>query len=294
MSRLLRVADPDGWGLRLSCGAATYNLRLAFAVQGAPLDVEWQPRPGDPELLAVLRPATPKPPTPLERRLYAAIPRRHSNRRPFRDEPVPLPARVALIDAARETSAWLELVSGTVPVAAMAEIAQAANRVLRRDAAYIAELASWTRRGEASDGVPAVAGGPSPEPQDLLPLRPFSDLVRLPGKDFEPEPLIAVLGTLGDRPVDRLMAGQALQRVLLTVTDLGLASSMFSQPIEVPSAREQLRIALGRYGAPQMVLRIGFGDPGSPTPRRPAAEVIDEHLAGPEPETGPMAGVESR
>lgn len=71
------------------------------------------------------------------------------------------------------------------------------------------------------------------------------------------------------------MAGQALQRLLLTATDHGLATSMLSQPIEVPAAREQLRIGLGRGGTPQMVVRIGYGRPGQPTDRRPLDEVID-------------------
>ena len=75
--------------------------------------------------------------------------------------------------------------------------------------------------------------------------------------------------------MDQLVAGYALQRVLLTLTDLGLASSMFSQPIEVKAAREQLRIALGRFGCPQMVLRVGYGDDGPATPRRPVADVVD-------------------
>jgi len=127
----------------------------------------------------------------------------------------------------------------------------------------------------AGDGVPAAAGGPSSEPQDLLPQRPFSDRPRAPGRDFEHEPLVAVLGTAGDLPVDQLIAGAAMQRVLLTATDLRLAASMLSQPIEVPAAREQLRLALGRFGAPQMVLRLGFGESGSPTPRRDIDDVID-------------------
>ena len=41
--RTLAVADPTGWALRLSCGAATYNLCLAFAVSGTPVEVEWLP-----------------------------------------------------------------------------------------------------------------------------------------------------------------------------------------------------------------------------------------------------------
>ena len=88
-------------------------------------------------------------------------------------------------------------------------------------------------------------------------------------------PLVAVLGTASNSPVDQIRAGQALQAVLLTVTDAGLAASMHSQPIEVPAARESLRTALGRFGTPQMVLRIGYGQPGYPTPRRDPADVIE-------------------
>lgn len=275
-ARALAVADPTGWGLRLSCGAATYNLRLAFAVGGTPVELEWLPEPTDRDLLAVLRPGPARPPTPLEHRLFRAIPQRRSNRLPFRNDPVPPAARVAMLEAARAESAWLELVSGTAPVAAVAEIAQAANRVLSRDPGYAAEIAAWTRHGPADlDGVPAAAGGPSPEPTDLLPRRSFSDIARTPGTEYEREPLVAVLGTGGDLPVDQLVAGYALQRVLLTITDLGLASSMFSQPIEVAPAREQLRIALGRFGCPQMVLRVGYGNSGPATPRRPVSDVVD-------------------
>jgi hypothetical protein len=97
----------------------------------------------------------------------------------------------------------------------------------------------------------------------------------MPGKDYEEEPLVAVLGTLGDTSIDHLQAGYALQRILLTVTDSGLTSSMLSQPIEVPSAQEQLRIAFGRYGTPQMVLRIGYGEAGFATRRRPVTDVVD-------------------
>jgi nitroreductase len=273
--RSLPVSDPTGWGLRIACGAATFNLRLEFAVRGRPLDVYWLPSRSDPSVMAVLTPAAARPATPLEHSLYQAIPRRHSNRQPFSTEPVPTTVRVRLVEAARSEAAWLELVTGMAPVGAVAEIAHAANRVLSRDDKYAAELGAWTRHGESAiDGVPATAGGPSPEPQDLLPTRTFGDRPRAPGRDFEPEPLVGVLGTAGDLPTDQLRAGHALQRVLLTITDLGLSASLLSQPIEVPAAREQLRLALGRYGTPQMVLRVGYGQPGTATPRRPIADVI--------------------
>lgn len=263
------------WAARVSCGAALYNLRLALAMAGRPAAVRLRPYTGAPDVAARLVPDRPRPPSPSESELYAAIARRHSNREPFFATPVPGDLRSRLIEAARAEAGWLEMVIGAAAVAAVAEIAHAANRVLQRDPAYAAELARWVRTEPAPDGVPVGAGGPVGEPQDLLPQRAFGARTRAPGRDFEPEPLVAVLGSPGDSATDQIAAGQALERVLLAATSARLAVSMLSQPIEVPSAREQLRLALGRYGTPQMVLRIGYGQPGFPTPRRPVSDVIE-------------------
>ncbi|HEY8534286.1 MAG TPA: nitroreductase [Micromonospora sp.] len=273
--RTLPVTDPSGWGARVACGAAIFNLRLALAVAGVPAATRLRPYPDQPLVVARLTPTTPRPPTPVERCLHAAIPHRRSHRAPFWPTPVPAEARWRLVTAARDEGATLQLVIGMSAVGAVAEIARSANRVLDRNPEYRAEVARWTRDGDAPDGVPIAVGGPAPEPQDLLPARPFARQARAPGRDFEPEPLVAVLMTTGDTPTDQLIAGQALQRVLLTLTDAGLAASMLSQPIEVRAAREQLRRALGHSGIPQMVMRIGYGEPGTATSRRSVDEVID-------------------
>ncbi|HEX6497480.1 MAG TPA: nitroreductase [Micromonosporaceae bacterium] len=274
-SRQLPIADPTGWAVHIACGAAVYNLRLAFAVHGTPAVVQLRPDPTQPDLMARVVPGKPRPATPTERSLYAAIPRRRSNRAPFWPEPTLAEDRTRLIEAARAEGGWLEMVIGPLAVAAVAEIARAANRMLERNPEYLAELRSWVRGGgHVGNGIPTEAAGPRGEPHDLLPQRPFGDSPRAPGRDFEPEPLVAVLGTHADTPTDQLVAGEALQAVLLTATDAGLAVSMLSQPIEVPSAREQLRRGLGRFGVPQMVMRIGYGQPQPGTPRRPVAEVL--------------------
>lgn len=231
-----------GWAARIACGAATYNLQLAYAVAGAPLRVRWLPAAGDTSLVALLTNAPARRPTPVQRRLLRAVPDRHSSRRPFKPDQVPATARARIIEAAQAESAWIELVSGRFPVAAIAEIAHVAEAALHRP-----------------DSVTRAVGLGLAAPRRV---------------DLGEEPLVAVLGTVGDLPVDHLRAGFALQRVLLTITDLGLSSSMLSQPIEVPAAREQLRLALGRYGTPQMVVRVGYADPEPATPRRPVADVI--------------------
>jgi nitroreductase len=273
-ARRLDAADRSGWAARLACGAATYNARLALAATGRPAVAVLYPDPADRNLIARLTPGDDRPPTYAERDLHTAIPHRYSNRAPFWPDPVPAEARVRLIEAARGESAWLDLLVGMTALSAFSEIAHSADRVLRRDVGYQSELAGWAHADAALDGVPVSAGAPLGEPQDLRPQRSFSDRRRVPGHDYEPEPLVGILGMPGDRAVDQIAAGQALQRVLLTATDAGLSTSMISQPIEVPAARDQLRRSLGRSGYPQIAIRFGYGTPGHPTPRRDIADVL--------------------
>ncbi|HEV7899601.1 MAG TPA: nitroreductase family protein [Planosporangium sp.] len=270
--RRLPVADATGSASRLACGAALYNLRVALAVRGTPALIRLQPDRADPCLLARLTPAEPRPPTPAELCLNRAIPRRHSNRARFLDKLVPAEVRAELIAAARTENAWFDLLLGPAAVEAAAGLVETAHEILNRDAGYRAELSRWTRT-ISTDVIP-VDGVPVSRPYDLLPRCDFGSREMPGSREFGCEPLVAVLGGPGDWPADQIQAGQALQRVLLTATDLGLAVSMFSQPIEVASVREQLRLALGRHTAPQMLMRFGYATPAPPSPRRPVADVI--------------------
>ncbi len=273
--RRLPVSDATGWASRVGCGAALFNLRLALAVGGTPAVVRVLPDPDEPELLARLIPARPRPALPVEGRLCQAIGRRHSNRAPFLDKPVPAAVRSELIAAARAEDGSLSLLIGPVAVEVAAEMVRVADRALRHDDAYMAELTAWTRRDRtAADGVLIAAGGPAPQPHELLARRDFGGRELAGHRDYEREPLLAVIGTAGDWPADQVQAGQILQRVLLTATDLGLAASMFSQPIEVPGIRAHLRKAMTRHDTPQMLLRFGYATSTPHSPRRPVADVL--------------------
>lgn len=269
-------ADPTGWGMRLAIGAATENLRLTLCVLGYPTAVRWRPDPHEPDVMATVVRTAARPPTPAERRLAAAIPRRQSNRLPFWSDPVPADVRATIVAAARQEGAWLDLVTGTAALAALGDVARAADLELNRDPAYRAEVAAWARPGpDPSDGVPATAGAAAAGARDLLPQRSYGHRSGRTGDDYESEPLMGVLVTTADSPTDQLIAGAALERVLLTATDLSLAVSLISQPIEVAQARTRLRDLLAGPGVAQMVLRMGLGQPAGPrTRRRPVEEVI--------------------
>lgn len=270
--RVLAVADADGREARLSCGAALLNLRIAVRDAGRGVVADLLPDPTQPDLLARVRVTGTHPVPPELRALASAIERRTTNRRPFSDRAVSAPHRAALVRAARAEGADLVLLDRPQALEGFATLLRRADDLQESDLDFQTELLSWTMgRYSGIDGVPRTAGGPRPVRTSLLKLRDFPSPAGAE-REFEQEPLVAVLGTPGDTPLDQLRAGQAMQRVLLAATAAGLSVSFLAQPIEVPHTRAAMRSLLDhRY--PQTVLRIGYGHQAPPTPRRPVADV---------------------
>lgn len=269
--RLLSVCDPDGREARLACGAALMNLRLAIAAAGRGYDVEVLPDRTRPTLLAHVELGLRRRPHESELRLAAVIPRRFSNRRPFAEQSVPRNIRNLLTSAAHVEGARLVLLDEVGKLGAVATLIRRADGVQAEDPAFRAEMLAWTAaEQQRRDGVPASAGGPR-SAGGLLPVRHHvaSSAVRV----YERDPVVAVLLTHTDGPRSQLRAGEAMQRVLLTATDAGLSASFLSQPMEIPSTRAELRALLGGDTYPQTVLRLGYGYPGTPTPRRDVTSV---------------------
>lgn len=273
--RLLGVVDPDGRELLISVGAAVLNVRVAMLGCGRLPILRVFPEADQPDLVARVTPGPAAAPDPTVRALAAAIARRHTNRRPFRDLPLPDSVIAELAAAAAAEGAVLAIADPAGRDAIVA-LTRAADEWQRAEAAYRAELAAWTvppmgRR----DGVPAQAFGPRSGPDDL-PLRDFGlaqpELHRRYA-DFEPHPALVVLSTDGDGPPAWVRAGQALQRVLLTATVRGVAASPMTQALEEPEIR-QLISDRARNRHAQVILRLGYGCMTGASPRRQLPEVL--------------------
>ena len=88
-------------------------------------------------------------------------------------------------------------------------------------------------------------------------------------------PVLAVLGTDADEPLNWIQTGQVLARILLRARAENVWASFMDQPIEVPELRLRLREVLGRTaGFPQLLMRLGYGKDVMPTPRRNTDEVV--------------------
>ena len=277
--RGLRVLDPSGREMLISCGAALYGLRLAVRHLGYVPAIALLPDPGRPSLLARLYLGAEVPVTPAERDLLAVVPHRHTHRGPF--SPGALPA--GLLEGLRQDAAaeGAALVTVDEPAAyqRLAGLAAAAAAWRRRTAQ--AEVQRWTREpgSAARDGVPVSAypaATVEPAGPGRLTQRDF-DLGRgwaAATAEGAPPAATAVLTTAADTPVDWLQAGQALQRLLLHAATRWVSASLHTEPLEFGPIRALIRSGLRLAGAPQMVLQFGQVRTAQTTARRPVSEVL--------------------
>lgn len=289
-ARRLPVLDPDSRQVTISCGAALHLARLGLRAQG--LDPTTDVVRADSHGIEVRITAAPgDPPGEAELALVTAARERHTQRGRFEARPVADEVVHELRLAAEAEGAWVRFLADSEEQVPLAVLLAKADELERDDPAYQAELAQWAGRpAGAADGLPAAATGSAEDARASdLTLRKFGSGEAGTGAgagagsrpvddDADPpiaeHPLVAVLGTTGDSPQDWLVAGQAMSALLVRATADGVQASPLGQVLDQPWARRRLAGELGVVGHPQMVLRLGYAEPGPETPRRPVDELL--------------------
>lgn len=274
----LPVEDPERRMLLISTGAAVFNLRVAAARLGYDTAVALHDAvAGTLAAELELSKLTDADAAETLAELYPYVARRRTSRAPFTDQPVPLPMRMTLVSAAADEGAMLEWVVEPSRREWLLKLTAEANLHESSDPERVAERRRWVGGVRDRDGVPSASLGPRPR-QRPAPVRDLAvdrdDRAR-PSERFEEESALAVLATRYDTPRAWLQAGQALERILLTATRHGVASSLLNQAVEHSDLRWLIRDPLTGWSEPQVVLRLGYGPDAPPTPRRPAEEFID-------------------
>ncbi len=272
----LEHADPDGRDLLVSCGAALDHCAVALAALGWQTKIHRLPNPADPNHLSSME-FHRTPPREGEIALAAAIPARRTDRRRFSSWSVP-PGDIAMMGA-RAARLGITMRRVEVNDRFRAVLAESTSRHTH-DAGYRAELAYWSGRHAASSGVPS-RNSPAPDPKAKVPARVFAGAA-LPdpadaGEDYDNGVVLAV-GTVADDAVSRLRAGEATSQIVLTATSVGLASCIFTEPLEIVATRDALQAEIfGATHFPQALVRVGWApinaDPLPATPRRRLSEV---------------------
>lgn len=283
-ARRLPVVDPEDREMLISCGAACLNVRLAAHHFGSLTRMESLLfNEQQSELLARLSLGEREAALPEDERLFAAIPRRHTNRSVYEDRGVPGEVLSQLQQQAGREGTWLQLIQDEPTRQAITRLIVAGDREQWADTHFRHELAEWVQAGTSPrrDGLPgsAEAKGSLHRMTSPFVVRTFDLWREEAARDRRlaaGAPVLAVLGTFSETRADWFAAGMALERVLLGACASGLQTSFVNQPIEVPSLRVWLKQLLGRPDYPQLVLRMGYGQPNITTVRRSVQDVLLE------------------
>jgi hypothetical protein len=278
-TRRLQRTDPVGRDQVISCGAALHHLLVALAANGQGARVHRLPDPARPDHMATVEPAADVDPD-VDAALAAAIPRRHTDRRPFRPWPVPPELIGELAEIAdRQGIGVSVVVDPRVRRRLFRAIELAAGRQ-ETDPAYADELAAWSGRPAGTpDGVPADRAPVGGRVPGRMPMRALRGEPRPEASGGEPESAaLLLLSTPTDTPLQWLRVGEVTSAILLTASRYRLATSPLTQPLEVGETRAFIRDhVITGTAHPQMLLRVGWPRPGverlPPTPRRSVAEV---------------------
>lgn len=284
VERRLRLADPQGREMMISCGAAVFTARVAIRYLGFVPRVGLLPDPDLPNLVARIGWDDRTPAVEYERQLYAEIARRRTHRGGFDSDPLPAGLLSALRDEAAREHATLQILGDDRQRAALGAVVAAADAVLRLNPSMVAEESKWAPPpgSQRRDGVPATAYPARPErTEPAFPSRDFSHGHGwgLPpaggsGGPARDAGVVALVTTPADHPADWINAGQALQRVLLAAAVGGVSAALHSQPLELPQLRDLIREHFSGGVYPQMVLRLGTTGEAAVSVRRRIEDVL--------------------
>jgi len=255
------------------------NARVALRALGHVPGVEVLPDPAEPTLVGVVRSVGRREAHATDEMLHRMIPLRHTHRRVYRSHVV---AEEDLLDLRQAVAAEGARLSVADPGARrrLAHLLRRAVRNQAADAELQQEVERWVRRDTGSDivdGIPLTALGTSPYPVDSLVHGGHRGVPE--AGDVEEElarSTVLVVSTRDDSRHDWILAGMALERLLLAATAKGLVATFADQALQQHELRHEVADVLGIWGRPQVLFRIGRALVDAPaTPRRPLEQILE-------------------
>ena len=273
IDRWVPIADDDRRELHLSLGCAIETLLVAAEHHGLGHQVAFFPRPGRLELVATVRFHAHGLRSPHRlSALFNAIAARQTNHGSFDGRPVDESILAELRRYVTDAGVDLYTSSDAAVLDSVSKLVEHGDRLAYADPDFRAELSQCIARG--AFGTPRLV-----RPIARLAIK-HADLGRSVGERNRRRMLssgaIAVIVSVTDDPATRIVAGQAVQRVWLLATHLGLAVQPMSQPLEEPRLRRSLGSIIGAtHACPQHLFRLGYAPREERrSPRRSVMEVV--------------------
>ena len=282
--RWLPAADPSRRELHLSLGCALENLLVATTSVGYRHTIAYFPEPGDRDLAAVVtfRPAPRVAPAPTPTVTLDTLEFRRTEHRPFLARTIPPLFLERLRAIPGEPGVRLDLSDAGDRRRAVDVLTVRAAGTLFGNDEYRDELARAMGEGSfggawAANQVGRVA---------LSHLHLARRLARQASAAIQSAPVLGVIGSLADGPVDQVRSGRLLERLWLMATAQGLALQPLSYALEVPALRQELADRFPEAGPwPQQLVRLGYvaAHKWEHSPRRALEEVVSAGQNGRSP-----------
>jgi nitroreductase len=274
LTRWQPVSDRGRRELYISLGCALENLLVAAEQFGLGYEVRYFPERGNEELAATiaLHPAA----SPAVYRTgisLDSITTRRTQHGMYRDRSILEDTRRRLLLSCDDLGLRVDLTDDPTLRSRVVELNLHADEMEFADPEFRKELGHWV--GQGVFGTPRLLSRLG----ELLLSR--LNLGRAIGKRnaavLSSAPLIGLISARTDDRTSQLKTGQALERIWLLATGMGLGLHPMSEALEIPSLRADLaRVIPGEDWFPEQVFRIGY--PMRPekghTPRRPLDQVL--------------------
>ena len=281
-TRQLPVVDPDHRELYISLGCALENLVIAARHAGYDSEVEYFPACEPEECLLV---NLKRFKAAGDNLLFKAIPERHTNRREYNNQQIPIADLKKLESTPKENGISSLLLTEPGTIGQIVEFVREGNNIQMSNDAYMNELVSWIRFNDAEtekhlDGLALRAMGRSPAPGWLG--RMFMNLFvsaknqsKTDEKNIQSSSALLVMVSEKNDKKSWVDVGRSFERIALTLTTLNIKNAHLNQPCEVPQLKSQLQnhLELGSFH-PQLLLRIGYAELLPHAPRRTVEQVL--------------------
>jgi hypothetical protein len=254
--RALQFNDPRHRELTISCGCALLNLRVAAEERGLRAHATLMPDSTKSDLLASV--SFSRLSDDDERlNLADAIDKRHTYRRRYLSTAV---AQSDIIEFAQQAAfehAQLHHFADAKDREHVESLVLQADTMQWSDPSWRRELAQWVRSRKDGEGltVPTLV---LPIVRSAVRNVDLGSIVAKQEPDLAQEsPILLMIATETDTAIDWLIAGQALQRVLLAAAKKGLQASYLNQAIQMQSTRPKVATLIVEGCCPQVLFRLG-------------------------------------
>lgn len=194
--------------------------------------------------------------------LFESIPKRHTNRGEYKDEPISQGLREEIEDIEVDGSAKAFIITDKESKARVAGLVQKGYYIALSMPEMQRELAGLIFSEEVPRETGMTIESMYSDTTNFLPEQWLEKLNPLKegeesSQKFANSPALIVIGTKIDGPEAWIDAGRLMEKILLTAASHGLTHDISAAPVEIPILSPLLRKEIEDEYRPQVLLRIG-------------------------------------